>query len=502
MEVSKKQSYIFKSNKLKENVGASMIIRFVTEDLPEKKLKELKNRGKSSARALLVGGGKSIYYFDKDEDAKSFVGELSYQILEDYPELEMFFVTVPADIEKDNILKKIDEAYKKLGEKKSRRASCYYQMSFGKEEICHSTGMPAVYIEDEWKYGKERNKLLLSEESKSKLDVIVTKKLQDELNKYTESEKLISEIDEFVEGESKSYIAIIHIDGNKMGKKFDEIKAKHEKQEIKDMKQFNEAYLEEMDGFSKKIEACYKEAFKAMCIRYKKEKKETKIRPIVLAGDDVCFVAKAKDAIWLAKAFLDEIGKKSVHEYKLCACAGIAIVKRGYPFARAYRLSEELCQNCKDTIVREGLKDTNMLDWHIVQGEMKESLGQMRQEYQVDEKTSLTLKPLLAGEDYKGQINHYDNFKVLVKKLLEDIEKGDLARSKVKELRNIYKEGKAATEVYMRITGLEKDNQNHVENKLDFAGNLKVNFGFYTEGERCFATHYDAIEMIDIIQNL
>ena len=34
-EVSKKQGYIYKTNKLKENIGASTIIEYVTEDLPK-----------------------------------------------------------------------------------------------------------------------------------------------------------------------------------------------------------------------------------------------------------------------------------------------------------------------------------------------------------------------------------------------------------------------------------------------------------------------------------
>ena len=44
MEVGKKQSYIFKSNKLKENIGASMIIQYVTEELPNNKISEFCKR--------------------------------------------------------------------------------------------------------------------------------------------------------------------------------------------------------------------------------------------------------------------------------------------------------------------------------------------------------------------------------------------------------------------------------------------------------------------------
>ena len=64
MEIGKKQSYIFKSNKLKENIGASMIIKFVTEELPKNELS--KNNGKK----IIEGGGKSLYSFDNKEIPK------------------------------------------------------------------------------------------------------------------------------------------------------------------------------------------------------------------------------------------------------------------------------------------------------------------------------------------------------------------------------------------------------------------------------------------------
>ena len=52
LEVSKKQYYIFKSNKLKENIGASEIIRYVTEELVNIKCKQYKGK------ILNTGGGQ------------------------------------------------------------------------------------------------------------------------------------------------------------------------------------------------------------------------------------------------------------------------------------------------------------------------------------------------------------------------------------------------------------------------------------------------------------
>jgi hypothetical protein len=49
------------------------------------------------------------------------------------------------------------------------------------------------------------------------------------------------------------------------------------------------------------------------------------------------------------KAF--EAEKENIPDGKdLTACAGIAIVKTHYPFARAYQLSEALCSNAKNFV--------------------------------------------------------------------------------------------------------------------------------------------------------
>ena len=63
MEVGKKQSYIFKSNKLKENIGASMIIQYVTEELPNNKISEF------NGKEIMRGGGKSLFSFNNEVGA-------------------------------------------------------------------------------------------------------------------------------------------------------------------------------------------------------------------------------------------------------------------------------------------------------------------------------------------------------------------------------------------------------------------------------------------------
>ena len=111
------QRYIFGSNKLKENIGASYIVEKIyeknfIENLDcEKPLKDGDNyKG-------FIGGGNALFYFKEIADAKAFLKELSTRLLIYAPGLTL--AAEIGEIDDDNYKKTIGSLYKKLTEHKS-----------------------------------------------------------------------------------------------------------------------------------------------------------------------------------------------------------------------------------------------------------------------------------------------------------------------------------------------------------------------------------------------
>ena len=467
MEVGRKQGYIFKSNKLKENIGASQIIQYVTEFLPVNKL------GQFGGEEIMRGGGKSLYSFNSQDDAGSFIRAVSEEVLEKFPGLDVYFVRDSVDEFNDNFTEKIEELYVKLGNKKSLKKNSMKQVSFGIEKICRSTGLAATHYDKDEVISEEINTKRKFYDKSSNLSIVHGRekdfpKVLDELKK-----------------EDNSYIAVIHIDGNSMGSKFVDL-ANEYKKLIENDKTYNKKYLEDMNKLSRDIDSIYTDAF-GKVIDASMDNGKATIRPIIFAGDDVTFVCKAEDAIKLCKIFIEEINKNTVmigqNNVALNAAAGIAFVKSHYPFSRAYDLAEELCANCK-TIIKKHGKDKSMIDWHILQGENSQSIQEIRKEQYVSNGLNLTMRPLYIND--AEAFNNIENFTWTLKKIQDN----SVSRSKIKTLRGEYTKGEEAAAVFINYYRLNKD--------FDWFNKVECTNGIYNST----AVFFDAIEIMDLVREV
>ena len=65
-------------------------------------------------------------------------------------------------------------------------------------------------------------------------------------------------------------------------------------------------------------------------------------------------------------------------DFDLYACAGIAVVKTHYPFARAYELSQSLTESAKSYAREEADGNLSALDWHFAAGGLLGKLKKTR----------------------------------------------------------------------------------------------------------------------------
>ena len=212
LEVSQKQAYIFGSNKLEGNIINSAII---AKCLSPDYIKEcLGDSFDVKANLVYSGGGHTVLEYSDRELAKDTVKRLSLSIYKDFNGLEIFAKITEYDDSmspKDNLI----VLSRELEKKKSIRASSFHHGSFGIEKIDTNTRNPkkSIFIDKNGNPENDKRRIVKNEE-------------------YSSASKLFtpegySPAYRFADlGGSKgvsNFIAVVHIDGNGMGKRVSEL---------------------------------------------------------------------------------------------------------------------------------------------------------------------------------------------------------------------------------------------------------------------------------------
>lgn len=493
MEVSQKQAYIFKNKELKKNIDASYTIDEITSSGYFKKyFPEYYNEEKN---LVYSGGGHTILVFDndveendntgKENQAVRFAKKLSKQIFCDYDGLEVFIKIMDYN-ENDDPSKNIQNLMKKLEEKKAIRRASFRQGTFGMEVL------------QEKKDAKTRR------EEKMEGEEITPYKL------VTQLEKLGGNKDD------NNFIAVVHIDGNLMGKKVQENDKELRKilDGISDPEKKLDMYREKKQEFSEKIDKLFKGAYSDMqnVVKKQVENGDLKdlsleevvngekqinfpVRRIITAGDDICFVSEGKIGIECAVEYMKALWKRSEGENS--ACAGVAIVHQSYPFYKAYEIAESLCSSAKKynaSLDKEGCANACAIDWHIEYGEMYGGLDEIRKHYvDADGKSILARPYFVCGKpEYEGKAGNrtYANFKQTMEEMeyalhnkCEDEEDRMIARRKLKELRTYLKESEEAVDAYFKKSRLDQYLTKNDKN-FDVIEVMDTYIGFQTEEDK------------------
>ena len=396
------QQYIFQSNRLKENIGASYLAKYWLGDGLIKATQAdrtawdkyveapwrdpLKNpvATDKDVNVIYVGGGNAALLFKSRETANEAVRAWSCELLKEAPSLRIV-------VGYGEVKASLAEAYRAALEDLNR---CEEGLPFGTPlgglpvvRTCTSTGLPASqpseepYEENQWISEAADRKRKESQNA-------ITNALESILE---EGQRFAVKPEEELGGsEGQSHIAVVHADGNGMGKLLNEV--------IDKAKQEDTDFLHNLRAFSASVSfeslRALVETLKYLQAALPRLRDDLAVdtseifplRPIVYGGDDLTFVCDGRLGLDLAALYLEEFAKGKIRvlgeRKSVSACAGVAIVPTKFPFARAYGFADELCGLAKARRRQENQKliaDTGgWLDFQIIQEGATRSITELR----------------------------------------------------------------------------------------------------------------------------
>ncbi len=295
------QEFIFATNKLKEIVGASEIVKGISDKLIDYNPDSILVNAAGNIKAVFKDKAsceKIVNNFTKDILMRAYGITISQAVVEfdsDYP--------TPDDF---------NDLEKKLKIQRNKK-SIDLDLSLNIFELAPSTARPVV-------------KKVKVQKKETPIDKATHQKRE-----ANNKDELYNDISELANSNNK--IAIIHADGNGLGKLVPTLGKK-------------------LSSFSKNLDSATKEAFELA------QTKDMKIRKVILGGDDMTVICDADNALEFTKNYLkyfEEQTQKMIPEIDgyLTACAGITYCNKSYPFHYGVTLAEELCSTSKDISNRE-----------------------------------------------------------------------------------------------------------------------------------------------------
>ncbi len=508
------QQYIFGSNRLIENIGGSELVelatrRWVYESLPVAHnvidvttglLDNQRTIGNIDAEVLYAGGGNTVILFKTFDVARTFASRLTRRVLREAPGLELIVAHRKFDWQTESLAGVVSETLGvELARKKHQRVPSLPLLGLGVTQPCSSTGLVAAGVFDNKPVSleiKAKTEDTIQKQSRERLQAKLPRIQQG----YWQIPHDFADLGR-IKGE-ESYIAVVHADGNGIGRRVEAIAKRYS------LPNQNRDYINAIRQFSQGLEHAATEALRSVVDLMadafltdaelaNHHRLKFPLRPIVFGGDDVTFVCHGRYGLSSAVRYLaafEEATKKepAFNGQPAYACAGVVIVHTHYPFARAYRLSEQLCRSAKQMLKDLQVDDGSAIDWHIAMSGITGSLGEIRaREYQTKQGL-LHLRPLLLRQSHVTW-RSWPVFKEILGAFLKENSELYERRNKVKALREVLRQGPNAVRDFLYAYQIKA---------LPTSDAINVS-GYETSGwagDRC--VYFDAIELMDLYQDL
>lgn len=433
IETSGNQNFIFSTNKLRENIGASeltyrsgtqWVMEAVAEangkPIPDKKTFESSSsfraklldakfnppidNEKTEVEIIIATSGKALLLAKREDKAQEVVKKVTKRALLEAPGLDICGVTREFAWEKDSVAeinRQLHQEFEVVRSSRSGPESRFLRLPVVAE--CSTSGLPAARA----KTFADKT-VLRSCVSQGKRDASKAgfERIQKLLPQGSPQRCFLKTIDQFGKADepddelSNSWLAVVHADGNGLGQIF---------LNFGKYTEGNRDYVDKYRQFSLAIDICTEKAFigavEAVFINGHENEITIPMVPLILGGDDLTVVCDGQRALQFTQEFLQQFEDKTkeavdlphigqteivaeqaenhLQVNRLSACAGVAVVKNHFPFSIAYGLAEQLIKSAKK--VKEIVKDSkgksipcSAIDYHILYDSSSVDLDSIR----------------------------------------------------------------------------------------------------------------------------
>ncbi|MFA0781639.1 Cas10/Cmr2 second palm domain-containing protein [Fervidibacter sacchari] len=352
------------------------------------------------------------------------------------------------------------------------------------------------------------------------VDTILRHLIAEERNKSPEEFSFPEDFEELVVGaQPRGYMGYIEADGNRFGELLkalkDGIKNKSNKEQLQAYQKFSDLLKETTQEAL--IDALM-EVLKGQELAQQGDKTILPFRVLLLGGDDILLVIQAQYALTFAEAFCRLFQEKARRKFSqepslqgvefpdFTMSAGVVIAHHNLPFLSLHRMASELLKSAKRRswkAKQEG-QEIGAVDFQVVTGSNIEDLKTLRREvYTVRDGTQ---ELLMTGRPYLVSPNEGENE---LRQLLEVVEslKGRVARSRLKELGDIMRQGRQRGNFAFSRWFLRLDNE-EAQKAIRYAlGTKEIVPSLWQDdqriggqGKRFCRYLWDAVELLDFPQ--
>lgn len=358
-DISGIQEYIFATNELKQNIGASKIVGNLMKTELVDVLKsfdqpatikwdweanepfQLLDKTAVRAEVVFIGGGNALVAYRDRQLFQQVNKRLSIRLIE-----KSYTLTLMIEEKEFETAKSYYATYKELQNKLAQaKEERLRPKPFGAYPISAQESFSGFPITQQ--AGQSTIQAL-------KARAAGTSNLH-ELVKPPEKRTWALHINDLKRKmDEDSYIAVIHIDGNGIGQKLDQtLKAYEEKSFSEEIKNHRRLSKDISAGYRKLVEEVVQE------IKWEENDRPIPIRPLIMDGDDLTMICRAEWGLPLTEALLTKMKTHtSETTLSLSACAGIAYVHGHFPFHLAYEIAEACCKEAKSKRLKNKKDDS------------------------------------------------------------------------------------------------------------------------------------------------